>query len=122
AADAVAAHGDLHAGGRGGTGRTGRRAGRSAGGDAEPGARHRRPLDVLAGDAAVRRGDAPASHRVRPALRAAPSVRHGAAAVDPHAARSWPLAVPARLDGPDGADHADAPGSATQRYAARSVR
>ena len=40
---------------------------RSAGRHAEPGAGHRRPLDVLAGDAAVRRGDAPDAHRVRPA-------------------------------------------------------
>ena len=42
-------------------------AGRPACRDAEPGARHRRTLDVLAGDAAVRRGDAPAAHRIQPA-------------------------------------------------------
>ncbi len=57
------------------------------------------PFDVLAGDAAIRRGDATTAHRVRHALRTAASVRHGAAAVDPDAARPRPPAVPARLDG-----------------------
>ena len=65
-ADAGTAHRDLRAGGARDPRRAGRRAGRSACCHAEPGARDRRPLDVLLEMRAIRPRDAPAAHRIRP--------------------------------------------------------